>query len=253
MAFASHDFSREFFDMYHAAVFEALGENAARYNARSGAILAKAWHERVESSADPAESKKDNKSYAGEPFSFSDIVRFEFTDEGTVYLYAKNCVSCIDNEQLFMKEVFMSHDFSKEFFATYHAAVFEALGEDAPKYNARIGAILASAWQKKLGELSADPAEFKKAIEEYMSGPFRFSDIARFEFNDDGTACLYVKGCDICNGNELLRNSGKKGSCPISQMVKSAMGKALKTGVELTGSEKPGPVGECYLKYRISR
>ena len=50
-----------------------------------------------------------------------------------------------------------------------------------------------------------------------------------------------------------MRSSGKKGSCPISQMLKSAMGKALKTGVELTGSEKPGPVGECYLKYKISR
>src|SRR3990170_8228171 len=147
----------------------------------------------------------------------------------------------------------MSREFSKEFFATYHAAVFEALGEDAAKYNAKIGAILATSWQKKLGELPVDRAEFKKAMEAYMSGTFRFSDIARFEFNDDGTACLYVKGCDICNGNEILRNSGKKGSCPISQMVKSAMGKALKTGVELTGSEKPGPVGECYLKYKISR
>jgi len=91
----------------------------------------------------------------------------------------------------------MSREFSKEFFATYHAAVFEALGEDAAKYNAKIGAILATSWQKKLGELPVDRAEFKKAMEAYMSGTFRFSDIARFEFNDDGTACLYVKGCDI--------------------------------------------------------
>jgi hypothetical protein len=36
-------------------------------------------------------------------------------------------------------------------------------------------------------------------------------------------------------------------------MVKSAMGRALKANVELTGSEKPGPVGECYLKYNISK
>lgn len=151
------------------------------------------------------------------------------------------------------EEAQMSRDFSKEFFAAYHAAVFEALGDDAPKLNARIGALLANAWQKTLKELPADSAEFKKAMEAYMSGPFRFSDIAEFKFNDDGTAYLYVKGCDICNGNEILRNSGKKGSCPISQMVKSAMGKALKTGVELTGSEKPGPVGECYLKYKLAK
>ena len=146
----------------------------------------------------------------------------------------------------------MSHDFSKEFFATYHAAVFEALGEDAARYNAKIGSILASAWHKGLKELPADPNGFKKAIEGYMSGPFKFSDISRLEFNDDCTASLYVKGCDICSGNEILRNSGKKGSCPISQMVKSAMGRTLKKEIELTGSEKPGPVGECYLKYKIA-
>jgi hypothetical protein len=64
------------------------------------------------------------------------------------------------------------HDFSKEFFAAYHAAVFEALGEDAPKINAKIGALLANAWLKKLAILPSESAEFKKALEEWMSGPF---------------------------------------------------------------------------------
>lgn len=146
----------------------------------------------------------------------------------------------------------MSHEFSGEFFAAYHAAVFEALGEEAAKYNAKIGAILAGAWLRRLSELPAGSAEFKKAIEACLSGPLRFSDIAEFEFKDDGTASLYVKGCDICKGNEILKKSGKKGSCPISQMVKSSMGKALKKKIELTGSEKPGPIGECYLRYKIS-
>lgn len=146
----------------------------------------------------------------------------------------------------------MTRDFSKEFFAAYHAAVIEALGEDAPKYNAKIGSLLANNFLKGLEGLPADSAEFKRAMEEFMKGPFRFADIAELTFgNDDHTATLYVKGCDICQGNEILRNSGKKGICPISQMVKSAMGKALKHNVELTGSEKPGPVGECYLKYNL--
>lgn len=144
------------------------------------------------------------------------------------------------------------HDFSKEFFAAYHASVFEALGEEAVKYNAKIGALLANRWLKKLSELPSGTEEFKKAIEAYMSGPFQFADIAELTFND-GTAVLYVKGCDICQGNEILRNSGGKGYCPISQMLKSAMGKGLKKNVELTGSEKPGPVGECYLKYKIEK
>lgn len=146
----------------------------------------------------------------------------------------------------------MSHDFSKEFFAVYHAAVFEALGDKADSYNARIGSILATRWLKRLSEVPANSAEFKTALEAYFSGPFRFSDIAELTFNDDGTAHLYVKGCDICPGNEILRNKGEKGFCPISHMVKSAMGRRFKKKVELTGSEKPGPVGECYLRYKIS-
>ncbi|MBF8251421.1 MAG: hypothetical protein HW382_1049 [Deltaproteobacteria bacterium] len=145
----------------------------------------------------------------------------------------------------------MSHDFSKEFFAEYHAAVFEAVGDDAAKYNAKIGILLASHCMKKLESLPKDSAEFKKAIEAYMSDPFRFSDIAEMTFNDDGTASLYVKGCDICPGNEILREKIGKGYCPISHMVKSAMGRTLKKKVELLGSDKPGPVGECYLKYKL--
>ena len=142
------------------------------------------------------------------------------------------------------------HDFSKEFFAAYHAAVFKALGDEAPKMNAKISSLLAGAWLKRLAELPSDTAEFKKAIEEWMSGPFKYADISELTFKDNG-ATLYVKGCDICQGNELLRKDGGKGFCPISQLVKSAMGKGLKKSVELTGSEKPGPVGECYLHYKI--
>lgn len=145
----------------------------------------------------------------------------------------------------------MPHDLSKEFFALYHAAVFDSLGEDAPKYNAKIGAILANSWLKRLKERPSGHEEFKEALEAYFRESFSFADMAEMTFSPGGEASIHIKGCDICHGNEMLRNSGKKGSCPISQMVKSAMGKTLKGSVELTGSEKPGPVGECYLKYRI--
>lgn len=143
-------------------------------------------------------------------------------------------------------------DFSKEFFATYHAAVFEALGKDADKYNVKMGTLLATKWLKRLEEMPEGTDDFKKAIEAFLTGPFRFSDIAELTFNEDGTAHLYVKGCDICPGNEILRNGGDHGYCPICHMVKSAMGRTLKRKVELIGSEKPGPVGECYLKYRLT-
>jgi len=143
-----------------------------------------------------------------------------------------------------------SHDFSKEFFAAYHASVFESLGDEAVKYNARIGSLLANRWLKTLASLPEGKEDFKKAMEAWMRGPFRFADITELSFSD-GAATLYVKGCDICQGNEILRRSGGKVYCPISQLVKSAMGKGLKAHVELTGSEKPGPVGECYLKYKV--
>lgn len=39
----------------------------------------------------------------------------------------------------------MCHVFLKESFAAYYAAVFDALGEDAAKCNAKIVAVLASA------------------------------------------------------------------------------------------------------------
>ena len=144
-----------------------------------------------------------------------------------------------------------AHDFSKEFFALYHAAVFEALGGDASRHNAKIGVLLANAWLKMLDEPPSDSKGFKEALEAYMRGPFRFADIAEMTFDAEGSASLYVKGCDICKGNEILRSGGKDGSCPISQMVKSAMGRSLRRNVELAGSEKPGPVGECYLKYKM--
>ncbi|HLB05200.1 MAG TPA: hypothetical protein VJL62_00620 [Thermodesulfobacteriota bacterium] len=145
----------------------------------------------------------------------------------------------------------MSHDFSKEFFAAYHAAVFEALGEDASKYNVKIGTLLATCWLKKMEEIPRSSEDFKKAIEVYFSSSFIFSDVAEMTFNKDGTAHLHVRGCDICPGNEILRNKDGHGYCPICHMVKSAMGRTLKKKVELLGAEKPGPVGECYLKYKI--
>jgi hypothetical protein len=146
----------------------------------------------------------------------------------------------------------MSHEFSKEFFAEYHATVFQALGGKASDYNVKIGSLLATRWLKRLQELPGGTDDFKNAIEAFFSGPFRFSDIAEMTFNDDGTAHLYVKGCDICPGNEILRNNGGQGCCPISHMVKSSLGRTLKKKVEISGVEKPGPVGECHLKYRLT-
>ena len=145
----------------------------------------------------------------------------------------------------------MLHILSKEFFAMYHAAVFEALGDEAQKYNVKIGITLANHILKNLAKHPENEDEFKKVLESYFSAQLHFSDIADMKFNKDGSASLYVKGCDICPGNEILRSMGKKGMCPIAHLVKSMMARTLKKNIELIGSDKPGPVGECYLKYHI--
>jgi hypothetical protein len=147
----------------------------------------------------------------------------------------------------------MSRELSKEFFAAYHAAFFEALGEEAQKGNVKTGIALAGRWLKSLKEPPDTPEKFKAALEKEFSGRFGFADLAEITFDPDGTVRLHIKGCDICPGNELLRGAGAKGCCPVCHMVKSAMGRALGKRVELTGSEKPGPVGECVLTYKVGQ
>lgn len=145
----------------------------------------------------------------------------------------------------------MPHNLSKDFFAMYHASVFEALGDDAQKYNVKIGIALANHLLKNIEKHPENEDEFKKVLENYFGSTLQFSDIADMKFGEDGSASLYVKGCDICPGNEILRGMGKKGMCPIAHLVKSMMARTLKKNIELLGSEKPGHVGECYLKYKV--
>lgn len=147
----------------------------------------------------------------------------------------------------------MSRELSKEFFAAYHAALFGALGEEAQKAGVKTGIALAGRWLKSLKEPPDTPEKFKAALEREFTGRYGFADLAELAFADDGVVRLHIKGCDVCPGNELLRGEGVKGCCPICHMVKSAMGRALGKRVELTGSEKPGPVGECVLAYKVAK
>ncbi|OGS64059.1 MAG: hypothetical protein A3J79_14855 [Elusimicrobia bacterium RIFOXYB2_FULL_62_6] len=147
----------------------------------------------------------------------------------------------------------MPRELSKEFFAAYHAALFEAQGEEAAKNTVKAGIALAGRWLKSLAERPDTPEKFKAALEKEFKERFGFADLAEITFEADGTARLHLKGCDICPGNELLRAAGAKGCCPICHMVKSALGRSLGKRVELTGSQKPGPVGECVLEYKISQ
>jgi len=144
----------------------------------------------------------------------------------------------------------MSNDNAREFVSLYHAAVIEAIGKDADTINVKIGIHLANHFLKQIGKMPESEIEFKEAIETFFKRMFPFAEIAQMTFNQDGTAVLYVKGCMICHGNSILRSQGGKGYCPVCHLVKSSLAKGLKKRIELTGTEKPGPVGECFLKYK---
>jgi len=139
---------------------------------------------------------------------------------------------------------------TKDFFATYHSAIFELLAEDAIKYNAKLGTLIASRWIKGLKHPPSNASEFKESLGAFFNGPFKFADSVEITFDASGAAAIHVEGCAICPGNEILKKSGKSGYCPICHMVKFAAYKTIKMNLELTEIERPGPVGECMLKYK---
>ncbi|MBI5970204.1 MAG: hypothetical protein HY884_03530 [Deltaproteobacteria bacterium] len=141
---------------------------------------------------------------------------------------------------------------TKDFFAAYHSAMFELLAEDAIEYNAKLGILIASRWIKGLKHPPSNASEFKDSLGAFFNGQFKFADSAAMTFAADGTAAVQVEGCAICPGNEILKKSGKSGYCPICHMVKFAAYKTIKMNIELTEIVRPGPVGECRLRYKTA-
>lgn len=141
---------------------------------------------------------------------------------------------------------------SKDFFASYHSAIFELLAEDAIKYNAKLGTLIASRWIQGLKHPPANTSEFKESLGAFFSGQFKFADSVSIAFGTSDAATIHVEGCAICPGNEVLKKSGKSAYCPICHMVKFAAYKTMKINMELTEIVRPGPVGECRLKYKTA-
>lgn len=68
---------------------------------------------------------------------------------------------------------------------------------------------------------------------------------------DDKNYTLDIKGCAICHGNEMLRKEGVATACPIMQAAKYAAVRKLGKDVITKGVEKPGPVGECIMRFEL--
>ncbi len=138
---------------------------------------------------------------------------------------------------------------SLNFFKQYHSTVIKALGDDAKKVNAKVGSIMADNWADKAGALNNN-AEFAKSFENYLKNQLEFAKHVKINC-DDKNYTLDIKGCAICHGNEMLRKEGVATACPIMQAAKYAAVKKLGKDVITKGVEKPGPVGECVMRFEL--
>ena len=138
---------------------------------------------------------------------------------------------------------------SLNFFKQYHSTVIKALGEDAKKVNARVGSIFADNWADKAGNLKNND-EFAKSFENYLKDELEFARDVKINC-DEKNYSLNIKGCAICHGNEILRKEGMATSCPIVQAAKYAAVKKIGRNVITKGVDKPGTVGECFIKFEL--
>ena len=138
---------------------------------------------------------------------------------------------------------------SLNFFKQYHSTVIKALGDDAKKVNAKVGSIMADNWADKAGTINNN-AEFAKSFENYLKNQLEFAKHVKVDC-DDKNYTLDIKGCAICHGNEMLRKEGVATACPIMQAAKYAAVRKLGKDVITKGVEKPGPVGECIMRFEL--
>ncbi len=138
---------------------------------------------------------------------------------------------------------------SLNFFKQYHSTVIKALGDDAKKVNAKVGSIMADNWAEKAGAINNN-AEFAKSFENYLKNQLEFAKHVKVDC-DDKNYTLDIKGCSICHGNEMLRKEGVATACPIMQAAKYAAVRKLGKDVITKGVEKPGPVGECIMRFEL--
>jgi hypothetical protein len=138
---------------------------------------------------------------------------------------------------------------SLNFFKQYHSTVIKALGDDAKKVNAKVGLIMADNWADKAGTVN-NHAEFAKSFENYLKNQLEFAKHVKVDC-DDKNYTLAIKGCAICHGNEILRKEGVATACPIMQAAKYAAVRKLGKDVITKGVEKPGPVGECIMRFEL--
>ncbi len=170
------------------------------------------------------------------------VINNSIFDHNT-YIGLRYCIVLTKMERGYMTTT------SLNFFKQYHSTVIKALGEDAKKVNAKVGAIFADNWAVNAGELKTYD-EFAMSFENYLNEKLEFAEKVKIGC-DEKNYWLDIKGCSICHGNEILRKEGIATACPIVQAAKYAVVKKLGRNLITKGVDKPGKVGECTIKFEF--
>lgn len=141
---------------------------------------------------------------------------------------------------------------SDEFLKKYHRAIVLANKDNLEKMKPRIASLWVKEWIKRLDRKIIDGAEFAAALEEFLSGDLGFADNVGVSLKGD-RLLMNVEGCGICPGNEMLRQAGETGMCPILPTGLTAISRVFGMKATLEGVDKEEkPIGFCTIEYSLA-
>ncbi len=138
----------------------------------------------------------------------------------------------------------------RDFFVKYHAAVTKASEDHLEKLKSQVGSEFANEFRDKVGKLE-DTQEFCTALQAYLEQDLGFAERASVTCSDDKLT-IAVRGCDICHGNEALRQQKKPTLCPIIPAGLFSISRVGGRKATLKGVAKSGVVGECDITYELN-
>ncbi len=141
-------------------------------------------------------------------------------------------------------------------FKTTWKTLQQTLGkEDAKQVFARLGQEIGKLFPK---EQVKDLATLATAVKNFLEKGFGM--MVKTEIENDGkTLTFHNVGCYFCGPNTELRHEGGVPTCLFPSIVlrilqdTRAIDPSLKfKNLKLNESKKPGPVGECVMKFNIA-
>ncbi len=138
----------------------------------------------------------------------------------------------------------------RDFFVKYHTAVTKASEDRLEKLKSQVGSEFANEFKEKVGKIE-DVQEFCGALQDYLENDLGFAEQAAVTCTDEKMT-IAVRGCDICHGNEALRQQKKPTLCPIIPAGLFSISRVGGRKATLKGVAKSGVVGECDITYELT-